>query len=605
MKLSIVIPYYNVKVYTDELLAVLAPQITDDVEVILIDDGSKEPYTSQYPWCTVYRKENGGVSSARNMGMDKASGEYIAFIDADDIVAPDYVSTILSKTPFDYLDMSWKSLPGGTQYDVRLNSDTDRLSNPSSVTRAFRRAYIGDVRFNENKDAAEDAEFIKAVCKPDAKVAVVTHHLYFYRTYTPNSLTKRYFGGDTETKRIIYHIPHITSDMAALLKEVKIEHEHNEVIIMTNQNDIPELTHYADIKRPGKVRGHELRGEPLSGFIKINTPLYAQIAIYISHTHICGIYTWVKAFCEKMSETYNIIVLHEGMDPQLIVPLMRYADVRRNGQPIRCETLLMMSIQDVIPITVHYKRSIQVVHAIKTDEWTLPADRDEYIPISEAVRRSWNLKAKPILNLVSTTSSGLRLITASRIKSADKGRDRMDELVDKLHFNGIPFTWDCYSDADPHIKGITFRGMTPDIRTEIRAADYLVQLSDAEGFCYSIVEALQEGTAVITTPVEVLSEIGFIDGEHGYTIPFDMDFDVHKLTHVPHFTYAYDNEPSITKWKSVLGESSGIFKSVHVRCIKDYRDMVMDQQIHYGDILTVSEARANEIITAGYGQLVP
>ena len=51
MKLSIVIPYYNVKVYTDELLAVLAPQITNEVEVILIDDGSKEPYTSQYPWC--------------------------------------------------------------------------------------------------------------------------------------------------------------------------------------------------------------------------------------------------------------------------------------------------------------------------------------------------------------------------------------------------------------------------------------------------------------------------------------------------------------------------------------------------------------------------
>jgi glycosyltransferase involved in cell wall biosynthesis len=177
----------------------------------------------------------------------------------------------------------------------------------------------------------------------------------------------------------------------------------------------------------------------------------------------------------------------------------------------------------------------------------------------------------------------------------------MDELVDKLYFAGIPFTWECFSDADPHIKGITFRGMIPDIRTEIRAADYLVQLSDAEGFCYSIVEALQEGTAVITTPVEVLSEIGFVDGEHGYTIPFDMDFDVHKLTHVPHFIYTYDNEPSITKWKSILGESSGASKPVHIRCIKDYRDMVMNQQIHYGDILTVSEARANEIIAAGYG----
>ena len=63
MKLSIIIPYYNVKPYTDELLDCLAPQIREDVEVILIDDGSEEPYKTQYEWCTVYRQKNKGVSS--------------------------------------------------------------------------------------------------------------------------------------------------------------------------------------------------------------------------------------------------------------------------------------------------------------------------------------------------------------------------------------------------------------------------------------------------------------------------------------------------------------------------------------------------------------
>ena len=75
MKLSIIIPYYNVKPYTDELLDCLEPQITDEVEVILIDDGSKEPYKTDYEWCQVYRQKNGGASKARNVGLERAKGE--------------------------------------------------------------------------------------------------------------------------------------------------------------------------------------------------------------------------------------------------------------------------------------------------------------------------------------------------------------------------------------------------------------------------------------------------------------------------------------------------------------------------------------------------
>ena len=219
IKLSIIIPYYNVAQYTDELLKCLAPQIREEIEVILVDDGSKVPYKTNYKWCKIYRQTNKGVSAARNKGLELAKGEYIAFIDADDIVAGNYVDRIIKKMPFDYLDMSWKSLPGGQQFEVKLTSDTDRLKNPSAVTRAFNRSVIGTIRFNENKQAAEDAEFIMNVCKPDMKVAVITDFMYFYRTYTPNSLTKRYLSGDMETKRIVYHYEHITADMTDFVVE--------------------------------------------------------------------------------------------------------------------------------------------------------------------------------------------------------------------------------------------------------------------------------------------------------------------------------------------------------------------------------------------------
>jgi glycosyltransferase involved in cell wall biosynthesis len=89
MKLSIIISFYNLHQYVGELLEILDKQMRKEVEVILVDDGSEIPFTSDYKWLKVYRKQNGGVSTARNLGLDYAVGEYITFIDADDIV-PDY-----------------------------------------------------------------------------------------------------------------------------------------------------------------------------------------------------------------------------------------------------------------------------------------------------------------------------------------------------------------------------------------------------------------------------------------------------------------------------------------------------------------------------------
>lgn len=599
MKLSIIIPYYNVKQYTDELLDKLAPQITDDVEVILIDDGSKVPYATDYEWCKVFRKKNGGVSSARNVGMDKATGEYISFIDADDLVSDNYVDMILRKIPFDWLEMSWKSLPGGAQFMVKLNTESDRLSNPSSVTRAFRRDYIGGVSFNEQKDAAEDAEFIKAVCKPGGSVKVVTEYLYFYRTYTPNSLTKRYLSGDTRTKRIIYHYQRVTADMTDLLEDIRKEYQKHEVILLTEQCDIPELHQLIQIMKPCKIRGSELRGEPWNKFIQIHEPAYAQVVIYTSHQHPCGILTWIQAFCQQMHSTYDIMVLHEGMDQELIERLTPYADVKRNDVTIRCDILLMMSIMDDIPENIRYQKSIQVLHSVQQRDWILPPDRDEYVPVSDTVKRSWSISTDPILNMM-PSSDCLYLVTASRLKDPEKGRGRMEKLVQMLKAAGISFKWDCYSNVDPQIKGITYLPMTTQICHVIAAADYLVQLSDNEGFCYSIVEALQLGTAVITTPLDVLPEIGFRDGEHGYVFPMDMNRDVSCMVNVPRFVYTYDNGPSIQKWQKVIGKSKGASGSVRLRCVEPYQDMILNRRIQQGEIITVSRIRAEEILATRY-----
>ena len=131
MKLSIIIPYYNSKEYTDELLDRLAPQITEDVEVIVVDDGSKKRYESEYElegWLTIIHKRNGGCASARNRGLKIAKGEYIQFIDSDDMVPEYFIEKLLKKTEggYDVIDYSWKSLTNeGNQHNYKLNNDND------------------------------------------------------------------------------------------------------------------------------------------------------------------------------------------------------------------------------------------------------------------------------------------------------------------------------------------------------------------------------------------------------------------------------------------------------------------------------------------------
>lgn len=92
MLLSIIIPMYNC---APVILRCLESLDYPDAEILVIDDGSKDDsahkvmeYASTHPNVTLVRKENGGVSSARNMGLDRATGEYLMFVDSDDYLAP-------------------------------------------------------------------------------------------------------------------------------------------------------------------------------------------------------------------------------------------------------------------------------------------------------------------------------------------------------------------------------------------------------------------------------------------------------------------------------------------------------------------------------------
>ena len=102
MKLSIIVPVYNRENYIESCLKTLLQIQSDEIEIIIVDDGSIDNsldlcrgYEKIDKRINVYHKENGGVSSARNYGINHASGEYLMFVDSDDMICVETIFRIL------------------------------------------------------------------------------------------------------------------------------------------------------------------------------------------------------------------------------------------------------------------------------------------------------------------------------------------------------------------------------------------------------------------------------------------------------------------------------------------------------------------------------
>lgn len=99
--ISLVVPVYNMEKYLQRCMNALLAQTVCDYEIILVDDGSTDSspqlcdnYAQSYSFIRVVHKKNGGLSSARNAGIDAARGQYIIFPDPDDWVEPNYLQTL-------------------------------------------------------------------------------------------------------------------------------------------------------------------------------------------------------------------------------------------------------------------------------------------------------------------------------------------------------------------------------------------------------------------------------------------------------------------------------------------------------------------------------
>lgn len=188
-KLSIITPYFETLEEIKQLAKVLEPQITEEVEWIIVDDGCMEKELDNFKARIIHTLNNsGGASKPRNIGLDNARGEYIAFIDSDDMVTEDYIKEILRKIRLDkdIIYLSWKS----QKHNIILSELKRKPSswNCSVWCRVYKRSLIGNTRFREDLVIAEDLAFNQEI-KPTSST-FIKKQIYYYNI-RENSLTRR------------------------------------------------------------------------------------------------------------------------------------------------------------------------------------------------------------------------------------------------------------------------------------------------------------------------------------------------------------------------------------------------------------------------------
>lgn len=323
---------------------------------------------------------------------------------------------------------------------------------------------------------------------------------------------------------------------------------------------------------------------------------------------IGGIETFFYELAKKYRD-WDITIYYQVGDYHQLERLRKYVRVKKyNGEKIVCDKAFFNFNLDIID-NVEAKEYIQIAHgdykAMNIKPNTHPKIT-RYLGVSKTVCETFKevtgFDTELVYNPfeVPKPRKLLRLISATRL-SSEKGRPRMEELANRLDQKGIPWSWEIYTDSmNPIINdNIIYKKPRLDLIDRIAAADYLVQLSDNEGYCYSVVEALSVGTPVIVTPCPVFKEIGIKNRKNGFIIPFDM-------TTVPideiyeglePFTY----KPKKDNWKNFLVPGPSTYEEekveeVELVVISPYVDMKFNRSMSPGDKITVTKARA-EVLT--------
>lgn len=249
---SIVVPVYGVEKYIDECIQSLQDQTYTNLEILLVDDGGKdrsaqicEEYAAKDSRIKVIHKKNGGAASARNVGIDAATGEYICFIDGDDRIGKDYVMhlwQILKEADADISECGlyyWTKV-GTEPIEIQYLGVADRNEYLKRFTltwtcalmtnKLFKRSVVGTVRFEEGH-CIDDEFFTYQVVMNGQKVVSTDNPLYYYRIRSSSVMQN---VGQQKERVMLDRVEYMTTRYQNIAKRVpEIEPEFFEELLHT------------------------------------------------------------------------------------------------------------------------------------------------------------------------------------------------------------------------------------------------------------------------------------------------------------------------------------------------------------------------------------
>ncbi len=216
MKLSVIVPIYNVEKYLAECVDSLLGQTLADTEILLVDDGSTDlsgeiadRYAAEYPEkVRCLHVENGGQGRARNFALPLAKGEYLGFVDSDDRVVPDMYEKLCRRADetgadvvsCDFLerfeDWTENVVPGAFQEHPLSFAG-------SCCNKVFRSSLVGDLRFPEDRLWYEDFYFSAVMLIRAKRTEYIREPLYIYRRGQPSTMHNNNAAKNLDILRIM------------------------------------------------------------------------------------------------------------------------------------------------------------------------------------------------------------------------------------------------------------------------------------------------------------------------------------------------------------------------------------------------------------------
>lgn len=542
MKLSIIIPYYKCYEYTERLLDALTPQLKEGIEVILVDDGCNETRLEKYPIKVVHLPENsGGASIPRNKGLDLAQGDYVTFIDADDMITDDYIDEILKKieSGFDYCYFSW-NFKGE---DVIIEDEPPKW-NGSVCNCVYKRSMIGKERFNPSLRIGEDKDFNERVRK--GKKENILKVLYHYNLDNPNSITYNERGIKTIEHKNIFYVNdlNVIGGVETYIHEILKKYHDLDICVVYKTaypNQLKRIRQYC--------KAYKHNGEILVCDVCV---INYDISI-------------IPFICESAK-------IYQGIHADYDHPYYITHNFKPPTDP---------RIYRYIAITKHIQDTFEGVSGIPKNKMI-----QLYNPLT-----------------IDEPDKPLILISPTRL-TPEKGEKRMQKLAEALDNAGINYVWFIFTDSEPTIQSpnVVYKEPTLDIGKWLDLADYLVQLSDSEGCSYSINEMMYRNKPCILTPLHYLDELGIKDGVNCYILNHDcsnMDHIVKNIKKIPKFNFKKLED----NYDKILVKSKSHYKpeekNITLKCTSFLGFDLIKEGYHIkeNETIDVDEFRAEELLS--------